>query len=77
MKGDRAAGLVPVTLVSAGVLMLVLVIVFTPGCFDIPFFSVECLGPYLPIAIPLTAQATLTNQNRLTIFGSDQPKNWK
>ena len=53
----KAAG---IALILAGAFVLTLVALLAPRCADIPFFSVECVGPYLPVAIPLAGLGIVT-----------------
>ena len=53
----KAAG---IALILVGAFVLILVPLLAPICFDIPSFSVECVGPYLPVAIPLAGLGIAT-----------------
>ena len=53
----KAAG---IALILTGAFVLILVPLLAPICFHIPFFSVECVGAYLPVAIPLAGLGIAT-----------------
>ena len=38
---------------SLGALAILVAFFYMPRCFDIPQFSMLCLGPWLPVMIPL------------------------
>lgn len=41
------------SLLSVGVVAVLIAFVYRPLCFDIPEFSMTCIGPWLPVMIPL------------------------
>lgn len=40
-------------LLSAGILAILFAFYYRPLCFDIPEFSMTCIGSWLPVMIPL------------------------